>query len=632
MQRFYDHLHQTKTFFDEQAVLQEFPPAIRKSMVREIYQNNVMEIPFIKKMSERLQYQLCIALKPLPARKGDEICTQGDHGSEMYIIDKGICHCYRRAKDADKRIENRKRAIESINLNPEEVDGEAFKNQDKYGEKIQDLYAGSFFGEEVILDDELKRTFTTIAMAESQLLYLSKDAILALPESDKEKFLEQLKDWARKRAKEIKGRTRKAQRLDRHISRLTETDLTRTHSRIDGYDRDALPEEVARFEGALTDLLPEVREAIKARLTVRQLRHGQATVGSRDSRDHDALSQGMYFVLEGHFDVVPHVEGEGDRVRRVDRYEHREMVPGGIFSGDEAVKKLDKPGNHGVHVENAIVSTKEGATALWLDGETFSWMMQDESQRDVMSSLELSMEGSSSDEDDESGSSRRLKRRHKSSGSLSGHFESHGAGARRSASMRTLTTGDEERAPQRPRGVTFKGASEPEPEPERRGYGRFSPRRPQPEPEPEPEPEFAAGSSGLRHTMSEPVGGAAAVHARLDKQDMELKGMGARLSKIEGMVDEVRDLVRALNAGTPLRAPPQLAPSPRPASRAQTPPRGGRPATTAKSAEAKVAAERPMKPVSSAPAAAAQTVGTPTAEEARPGGDNVDASSSDSEG
>eukprot|EP01045_Picozoa_sp_COSAG04_P014861 COSAG04_NODE_1136_length_8119_cov_81.520574_4_plen_592_part_00 len=587
-------------------------------MVREIYQNNVMEIPFIKKMSERLQYQLCIALKPLPARKGDEICTQGDHGSEMYIIDKGICHCYRRAKDADKRIENRKRAIESINLNPEEVDGEAFKNQDKYGEKIQDLYAGSFFGEEVILDDELKRTFTTIAMAESQLLYLSKDAILALPESDKEKFLEQLKDWARKRAKEIKGRTRKAQRLDRHISRLTETDLTRTHSRIDGYDRDALPEEVAKFEGALTDLLPEVREAIKARLTVRQLRHGQATVGSRDSRDHDALSQGMYFVLEGHFDVVPHVEGDGDRVRRVDRYEHREMVPGGIFSGDEAVKKLDKPGNHGVHVENAIVSTKEGATALWLDGETFSWMMQDESQRDVMSSLELSMEGSSSDEDDESGSSRRLKRRHKSSGSLSGHFESHGAGARRSASMRALTTGDEERAPQRPRGVTFKGASEPEPEPEPepRGYGRFSPRRPQPEPEPEPEPEFAAGSSGLRHTMSEPVGGAAAVHARLDKQDMELKGMGARLSKIEGMVDEVRDLVRALNAGTPLRAPPQLAPSPRPASsRAQTPPRGGRPATTAKSAEAKASAER-------------------TAEEARPilAGDADDANSVDLSG
>jgi hypothetical protein len=34
---FYEHLNAKKTFFDEQAVLTEFPPNIRKKIVAEIY-------------------------------------------------------------------------------------------------------------------------------------------------------------------------------------------------------------------------------------------------------------------------------------------------------------------------------------------------------------------------------------------------------------------------------------------------------------------------------------------------------------------------------------------------------------------------------------------------------------------
>merc|ERR1711871_81968 len=47
--QFYEHLHVTQTFFDERAVLNECPPAIRKKMVDAIYREKVIEkIEFIR--------------------------------------------------------------------------------------------------------------------------------------------------------------------------------------------------------------------------------------------------------------------------------------------------------------------------------------------------------------------------------------------------------------------------------------------------------------------------------------------------------------------------------------------------------------------------------------------------------
>eukprot|EP01043_Picozoa_sp_COSAG02_P045755 COSAG02_NODE_4217_length_5620_cov_17.851476_4_plen_772_part_00 len=135
---FYEHLNAKKTFFDEQEVLNEFPPGIRKEMIEEIYGANgalrqtacsssivsslfsnvclvtilqsgvcvlvcpvafdlmrcggccifwwsggrVMQIPFIEMLNERLRFELCVLLQPLPARNGDVIINQGDYGDE----------------------------------------------------------------------------------------------------------------------------------------------------------------------------------------------------------------------------------------------------------------------------------------------------------------------------------------------------------------------------------------------------------------------------------------------------------------------------------------------------------------------------------------------------------------------
>ena len=41
-----------------------------------------MQIPFIEALNERLRFELCLLLQPLPARNGDVIIQQGDYGDE----------------------------------------------------------------------------------------------------------------------------------------------------------------------------------------------------------------------------------------------------------------------------------------------------------------------------------------------------------------------------------------------------------------------------------------------------------------------------------------------------------------------------------------------------------------------
>lgn len=105
---FYEHLNSKKTFFDEQSVLLEFPPTIRKRMVKEIYGRQVMEIPFIAGLNERLKYELCVQLQPLPANWGDTIVSQGDHGDEMYILVSGMCSIFQETGAKNRQAQRRK--------------------------------------------------------------------------------------------------------------------------------------------------------------------------------------------------------------------------------------------------------------------------------------------------------------------------------------------------------------------------------------------------------------------------------------------------------------------------------------------------------------------------------------------
>lgn len=95
------HLNDTKTFFDEEAVLSEFPPAIRKQVIYHIYKTFVddhsvkMHYPFLSRLPERLRYELCRVLKPLAAVRGDVIYAEGEYGDEMYLVANGQCVAYK---------------------------------------------------------------------------------------------------------------------------------------------------------------------------------------------------------------------------------------------------------------------------------------------------------------------------------------------------------------------------------------------------------------------------------------------------------------------------------------------------------------------------------------------------------
>lgn len=115
------HLNDTKTFFDEEAVLTEFPPAIRKKVIHHIYKTIVdnrsvkANYPFLSRLPERLRYELCRVLRPLSMACGDVVYTEGEYGDEMYLVDTGQCVAYKWTGDASedhkKKLNERKQTI-----------------------------------------------------------------------------------------------------------------------------------------------------------------------------------------------------------------------------------------------------------------------------------------------------------------------------------------------------------------------------------------------------------------------------------------------------------------------------------------------------------------------------------------
>jgi CRP-like cAMP-binding protein len=51
--------------------------------------------PFLSRLPTRLRYELCVALKPLRARRGELVYTEGEYGDEMYLVKKGACQSYK---------------------------------------------------------------------------------------------------------------------------------------------------------------------------------------------------------------------------------------------------------------------------------------------------------------------------------------------------------------------------------------------------------------------------------------------------------------------------------------------------------------------------------------------------------
>jgi CRP-like cAMP-binding protein len=383
-----------------------------------------MRIPFIAQLNERLRYQLCVLLQPLPAKYGDVILQQNDYGDEMYILVSGMCSIFRADEAGKQKMDMRRKSLGGLNVDAMRAAAAAADSNsdpsqvgelDQYGERVQDLYGGSFFGEEALLNDESTRETSIIGMAESNLLYLTRDSVNEkLKDQDRATFIDALKRFGDLRQRQKKNWAKRTEQLDKHIAKLQPPqELLRL--RHNEFDRNPEPKELTLLDSVIQGdhkrLLPEVLEAVHARMCVRELPKGEnAVVGGTNKH-------GLNFVLKGDLEatLVPvgklgqgasdgsvrnlHVEhGSSDlrhtmsaplgqtlslRGRSKSDAHTTKISSGTCFSSSELIKTLKDPKNFKelktYHVTSAIVRS-DGATVLWLDKATWEWTRMRESQ------------------------------------------------------------------------------------------------------------------------------------------------------------------------------------------------------------------------------------------------------------
>ena len=555
---FYTHLNNTKTFFDEEAVLKEFPPAIRKKVIYGIYKNIVdnglvqIHYPFLSRLPERLRYELCLVLKPLPAVCGDVIYTEGEYGDEMYLMDSGVCVAYKFTGDTSEgykrlQVEERNRTIsghatgmlaEGLTLHVRGIggptaepgvyesaqalraifeefgsfsdamvrhrvdettgrntswalvtmgdvesaqralevseaggvlrpDGVALRvtayspktaaeskgamgrtrtavetmdsrvqelakpggdaengvdmhtqHHEKYGDLVGQFNDGSFFGEEALLGDNIKRIATVVAVAaSSHIWYLDRATFSSFSrQEDVQLFYKELRSFARKRQRLNEMRAKRLAQLD---SRLLA--LKRQFSITNLLAGGGLPsgaripntDELPMIDAAFSPLtLGDVRNAVRFRCVALDFQRNDGVWSTEEAASASAsasaaaggggtvsaaggLGNGVYVLISGELSASLEEDStssdatakqqQQQSIATVAARTRATITPGTVFSGLPAVKKVKAlvsdgskhakellPHPAGVHVHDAVV-VSEKASALWLDGRLFDF-------------------------------------------------------------------------------------------------------------------------------------------------------------------------------------------------------------------------------------------------------------------
>lgn len=79
----------TKSVFDEQAILDKLPPKHRKELLMAMYREHLATCPLLKGMEEGILSKLCLKMSPYLALQDDAIVKEGEVGEEMYMVVRG---------------------------------------------------------------------------------------------------------------------------------------------------------------------------------------------------------------------------------------------------------------------------------------------------------------------------------------------------------------------------------------------------------------------------------------------------------------------------------------------------------------------------------------------------------------
>ena len=88
---YFQDLYERKTAFDEEEVLKLMPPPMAREIIKEVYADMLTNLLLFRGLDEEVIMKMCLELRPYTALTGDNITTEGQLGTELYIIQHGFC-------------------------------------------------------------------------------------------------------------------------------------------------------------------------------------------------------------------------------------------------------------------------------------------------------------------------------------------------------------------------------------------------------------------------------------------------------------------------------------------------------------------------------------------------------------
>jgi hypothetical protein len=98
---YYEHLYPEGVIINETEIIDELPPAMRVDLVKQIYGSVIASVPLFFGLNTAILTELCMALVPLPALKGEVLLHEAAIGSEMYCVADGSCRVTQRMRGGE---------------------------------------------------------------------------------------------------------------------------------------------------------------------------------------------------------------------------------------------------------------------------------------------------------------------------------------------------------------------------------------------------------------------------------------------------------------------------------------------------------------------------------------------------
>ena len=87
----YEHLYPEQVIVDEGEIISDLPPRLRDDLVRQLYGKVIGSVPLFFGLGTPILTELCLALLPFPALKGQVVVREGMSGNDIYIVSNGRC-------------------------------------------------------------------------------------------------------------------------------------------------------------------------------------------------------------------------------------------------------------------------------------------------------------------------------------------------------------------------------------------------------------------------------------------------------------------------------------------------------------------------------------------------------------